>query len=63
MDTSYFAKGKGDKGCAWTKNERNENYYYLKDIENLVVMQVMDICESVVFEDETCREVRGRTGF
>lgn len=56
-------EGKDEKGYAWVKDERNENYYYLKDFEHLIVMKVGEMWEAVVFEDETCRKVRGRQAF
>jgi hypothetical protein len=64
-------EGKDLKGYVWIPDLRNEEYYYLKDFEHLVVMKVTNFSESlfpehweaVVFEDETCQKVVGRQEF
>lgn len=55
----------------WIQDSRNEEYYYLKDFEHLVVMKVMEFdgsdykekWEAVIFEDERCQKVIGRQEF
>lgn len=64
-------EGKDLNGYVWMPDLRNEEYYYMKDFEHLVVMKVVDFSpplqpehwEAVVFEDETCQKVVGRQDF
>lgn len=64
-------EGKDLNGYVWIQDLRDEEYYYLKDFEHLVVMKVANFSESlpsehweaVVFEDETCQKVVGRQEF
>ncbi len=64
-------EGKDLQGYSWIRDSRNEEYYYLKDFEHLVVMKVVDFSESlqkehweaIVFEDERCQKVVGRQEF
>ncbi len=66
-----MAEGKDVQGYAWIQDRRYDDYYYLKDFENLVVMKVVNFSESlpkehweaVVFEDESCQKVIGRQEF
>ena len=64
-------EGKDISGYVWIADLRNDDYYYLKDFEHLVVMKVASFSESlpkehweaVVFEDESCKTVAGRQEF
>ena len=64
-------EGKDIEGYSWIRDARNDEYYYLKDFEHLIVMKVVDFSESlpkehweaVVFEDERCQKVVGRQAF
>ncbi len=64
-------EGKDLYGYSWVKDSRNDDYYYLKDFEHLVVMKVVDFnetlpkehWEAIVFEDERCQKVIGRQEF
>ena len=64
-------EGKDMNGYVWIPDPRNDEYYYLKDFEHLVVMKVSNFSESflqehweaIVFEDETCQKVLGRQEF
>jgi hypothetical protein len=64
-------EGKDLYGYSWIRNDRYEDYYYLKDFEHLVVMKVSNFSESlpkehweaIVFEDERCQTVVGRQEF
>lgn len=55
----------------WIRDQRDDEYYYLKDFEHLVVMKVSDFSErlpkehweAIVFEDESCQKVIGRQEF
>ena len=64
-------EGKDLQGYCWIRDSRNDDYYYLKDFEHLVVMKVVNFSENlpkehweaVVFEDERCQRVVGRQEF
>ncbi len=64
-------EGKDMQGYSWIQDLRNDEYYYLKDFEHLVVMKVVDFSETlpkehweaVVFEDERCQKVVARQAF
>lgn len=64
-------EGKDLHGYLWIRDSRNDEYYYLKDFEHLVVMKVVNFSESlpkdhweaVIFEDERCQKVIGRQEF
>lgn len=64
-------EGKDINGYLWIQDSRNDEYYYLKDFEHLVVMKVVNFSEAlpkehweaIVFDDERCQEVVGRQEF
>ena len=64
-------EGKDLYGYSWIRDDRYDDYYYLKDFEHLVVMKVVNFSESlppehweaIVFEDERCQTVVGRQEF
>lgn len=64
-------EGKDVHGYAWIRDNRYDEYYYLKDFEHLVVMKVVNFSESlqaehweaIVYEDERCQVVMGRQEF
>lgn len=66
-----MVEGKDSQGYVWIRDQRDDEYYYLQDFENLVVMKVSAYSESLpvehwevaVFEDETCQKVVGRQEF
>jgi hypothetical protein len=56
--------GKDLYGYVWIQDSRNDEYYYLKDFEHLVVMKVeKEQWEAILFEDERCQKVIGRQEF
>lgn len=64
-------EGKDKEGYVWVLEQRDGEYYYLKDFEHLVVMKVANFSETfpkehweaVVFEDGSCRKIVGRQEF
>lgn len=64
-------EGRDIQGYIWIADPRIDNYFYLKDFEHIVVMQIGEQAEgglqqhweAIIFEDEHCRAVRGRKVF
>ena len=59
-------EGKDFNGYIWIQDPRYDDFYYLKDFENLVVSKVFDPIEqweAAVYEDETCQQMLNRQGF
>jgi len=64
-------EGKDSQGYKWIKDERNEEYYYLKDFPHLIVTKVNNYdehlpsehWEAIVFEDDSCQQIIGRQSF
>lgn len=63
-------EGRDLQGYSWIRRGQDD-YYYLKDFEHLVVMKVVNFSESlpkehweaIVFEDELCQKILGRQEF
>jgi hypothetical protein len=60
-----------EHGYIWIQELRYDDYYYLKDFDNLVVTKVTDYndslpkehWEAIVYEDDSCSKVLGREIF
>lgn len=59
-------EGKDLKGYIWIRDDRYDDYYYLKDFENLVVTKIFEpseMWEAAVYEDEKCQKILSRQTF